>query len=149
MAAIIEFSIAKLQIRFGYYFYVSSSIPEEEESENVVKRTSFRMKKIVKSFVYINFLAPVIIIMLFINPLSKDILVPDYISPATFTLQKIFTVLMSIIFRAFTFRDECQFQFNESYFLVRRVLEDKNEKIFKYVQLRMKENFFNTWYYVF
>ena len=29
------------------------------------------------------------------------------------------------------------------------MLEDKNEKIFKYVQLRMRENFFNTWYYVF
>ena len=110
IAAIIEFSIAKIQIKFGYFFYVKSSTPddtEEEQEEDLVKRTSNRMNKILNSLVYVNFLTPVIIVVMFINPLSKDILVPEYISAGTYTLQKIFVVLMSLIFRAFTFREEC------------------------------------------
>jgi hypothetical protein len=31
VAAIIEFSIVKLQIKFGYYFYVKSSMPDQEQ----------------------------------------------------------------------------------------------------------------------
>jgi hypothetical protein len=107
------------------------------------------MKKILKNIVYVNFLSPMLVLIMFINPLSKDLVVPDYISSGMFDFQKFFVVIIAIGVRAFTFREECQFQFNESYYLVRKIVEDKNEKLFKYIQLRMKENFFNTWYNVF
>ena len=110
VAAVVEFSIVKLQIKFGYYFYVKSSMPDqdqEEEDENIAKRTSKRMDKIVKSFVYVNFLAPVVIVLIFINPLSKDLIVPEYISAETYTVLKIFVVILCLIFRTLTFREEC------------------------------------------
>ena len=41
IAAIIEFSIAKIQIKFGYFFYVQSSLPElTEEEEDFPSATS-------------------------------------------------------------------------------------------------------------
>ena len=80
---------------------------EDENDENMALRTSKRMDKIVKSFVYVNFLAPVVIVLIFINPLSKDLLVPEYFSAQTYTIQKIFVVILCLIFRTLTFREEC------------------------------------------
>lgn len=34
LAAIIEFSIVKLQIKFGYYFYVKSSMPDQDQEDD-------------------------------------------------------------------------------------------------------------------
>ena len=110
MAAIISFSCAKIQIRFGYFFYVNTSneIEEhDEEEENEISRARKRMKKILNVMIYANFLSPVIVLMMFINPLSKDILVPDYLSSEMFVFQKIFFVLAACFIRAFTFREEC------------------------------------------
>jgi len=38
---------------------------------------------------------------------------------------------------------------NESYFYVQRLMSDKDEKIFRYIKLRIEENFKATWYAVF
>jgi hypothetical protein len=38
---------------------------------------------------------------------------------------------------------------NESYFYVQRLMTDKDEKIFRYIKLRIEENFKATWYAVF
>jgi hypothetical protein len=42
-----------------------------------------------------------------ITPLSKDFLVPDYLSADAFNLQKLFILTLAIVGRAFTFREEC------------------------------------------
>ena len=49
----------------------------------------------------------------------------------------------------FLFREELQFHLNESYFYVQRLMSDKDEKIFRYIKLRIEENFKATWYSVF
>ena len=38
---------------------------------------------------------------------------------------------------------------NESYFYVQKLMTDKDEKIFRYIKLRITENFNATWYAVF
>ena len=65
------------------------------------------MDKIVKGFVFVNFLAPVAIVLLFTNPMSKDLLVPEYVSADTYTILKIFVLILCLIFRTLTFREEC------------------------------------------
>jgi hypothetical protein len=58
-------------------------------------------------------------------------------------------IVIAICLRTLTFKEELQFHFNESYFLVQKLLVDKSERIFRYIKLRMQENFLRTWYTVF
>lgn len=48
-----------------------------------------------------------------------------------------------------TYRQELQFVFNESYYLVQKLMIEKNEKVFRYIKLRIQENFLNTWYTIY
>lgn len=57
--------------------------------------------------------------------------------------------MIAICMRTLTFKEELQFHFNESYFLVQKLMIDKSERIFRYIRLRMQENFLKTWYTVF
>jgi hypothetical protein len=58
-------------------------------------------------------------------------------------------VIGTIGLRMLLFREELQFHLNESYFYVQRLMSDKDEKIFRYIKLRIEENFKATWYSVF
>jgi len=143
------------------FFKSNSTILNEESTEEIeegspegnvinrVQRTSKRMDNIVKWMVYINFLMPVVVLILFTNPLSKTYLVPDVMSPESFLALKVLTVIITCVLRSLTFREELQFQFNESYILVQRLMLDKNAQVFKYIKLRIQENFLSTWYFVF
>jgi len=98
---------------------------------------------------YFNVIAPIIIASLFIRPLIETMVVPDYISEANYKVIRIGFIVVTLCMRIMTFREEMQFYFNESYFLVQRLMIDKNEKIFRYIKLRIQENFQATWYSVF
>lgn len=58
---------------------------------------------------------------------------PDYVSESSWLSIRVAVLMVIIGLRLFTLRDELQFAFNESYFLVQNLMSDKNEKIFKYV----------------
>lgn len=76
-------------------------------------------------------------------------IVPDFISLETWKLLRIGLVILTIALRSLTFREELQFHFNESYFFVQKLMQDKDEKVFRYIKLRIAENFQATWYAVF
>lgn len=67
---------------------------------------------------YINFLMPILIILLFIKPLVESYIVPEYMDVGTWRIFRVAFIVIAICFRMMTFRDELQFLFNESYFLV-------------------------------
>jgi len=98
---------------------------------------------------YVNFLTPLLISILYINPLLETYIVPEYMSESVFRVIRVAIVVMSICLRMLTFREELQFVFNESYFMVQKLMVEKNEKVFRYIKLRIQENFLNTWYTVY
>ena len=63
----------------------------------------------------LHFLAPIFILMLFINPILKDVMVPDLLSSESYNIIKRAVVLIACIIRALTFRNEVQFSLDESY----------------------------------
>ena len=54
-------------------------------------------------------------------------------------------VLAAALLRVLSFRDEMQFQFDQSYFLITKLMSDKNEKLFVYVRSRIAQNYLETW----
>ena len=96
-----------------------------------------------------NLLSPLIVCMFYITPLFETLLVPDVMSQGVWSLLRIAFVIAAVGIRMLTFREEVQFHFNESYFYVQRLMIDKDEKIFRYIKLRITENYNDTWYAVF
>ena len=97
----------------------------------------------------VNLFSPLLVCILFITPLLESVVVPDLLSQGVWNLLRIAFVIGSIGLRSLTFREEVQFHFNESYFYVQRLMVDKDEKIFRYIKLRITENYNDTWYAVF
>jgi len=90
-----------------------------------------------KGMMFFNFLAPLLIMVLFINPLAYNYIVPNYLSRENFISQKIFFVFIVCLMRMTTFREEAQFNFNESYKWIKHVAVNKDERLFKYAQYRI------------
>ncbi len=98
---------------------------------------------------FFNLFTPLIICLLYISPLFETLAVPDVMSQGIWNFLRIAFVITAVAIRMLTFREEVQFHFNESYFYVQRLMIDKDEKIFRYIKLRITENYNDTWYAVF
>lgn len=146
-AGVLTFCTVRLDIRFSYYFYMIT-----KNSQAVLAQKGGEEKqrlKMLLNMIYINFLTPLLVTILYIQPLFEAHVVPEYLSESTFRVIRVAVVVVAICLRLLTFREELQFLFNESYFLVQKLMIDKNEKIFRYIKLRIQENFLNTWYNVY
>jgi hypothetical protein len=97
----------------------------------------------------VNLLCPLIITVIYIRIIFETLLVPDYLTEVQWKVFRIAFIVFTLCMRMMTFREELQFFFNESYFLVQRLMQDKNETLFRYIKLRIQENFLNTWYAIF
>jgi hypothetical protein len=87
-AALLSFVMVRISIKFAYFLYVFTSSKEyddvEEREDTQAERTSKRINRIVKLLLYANFLFPLFVILIYINPLIKALLVPDTLSDGTF-----------------------------------------------------------------
>ncbi|CDW72459.1 UNKNOWN [Stylonychia lemnae] len=146
-AGVISFSTVKLNIRFAYYFFMLT------RNRSIVLATKIgderRRYKLLLAFMFINLLSPILIILLFIQPLIEQFVVPEYMVVETWRVIRTGVLVVAVCLRMMTFREELQFLFNESYFLVQKLMIDKNEKLFRYIKLRIQENFLNTWYNIY
>lgn len=102
-----------------------------------------------RTLLHVNFLMPALLIVIMVNPLCKSLLVPTVLSQQVFLLIKVLVVIVACALRATSFREEMQFHFSESFFLLHRILQDKNAQLFKYIKLRIQENFLSTFYTAF
>jgi len=140
-AAVLSFAIVRVQIRFAYFLYVfttSKDFDDTVERDDTPEEISTkRLNRGVKCLLYLNFFLPLVVVTLFLNPLSKSLLVPDMVSEGGFQVLKTSMVIIAGVARTVTFRRELQYQFSESYLMVQRLMIDKNVRIFNYVKLRM------------
>lgn len=114
IAAIISFSVVKIHVKFSHCFYTYTSIDIEDlETQNEVNgnspdvsKTKLKLRKILRMMMYINFIAPLFVVMLFIDPLGRKYIVPEYLSEEVYSGQRMFLIFIVCLFRAFTFREE-------------------------------------------
>eukprot|EP00347_Sterkiella_histriomuscorum_P023126 403335847 len=146
-AALISFCTVRLSIRFSYYFFMLT------KNRQIVMATKkgdeLRRYKVLLYSMFVNLLSPLIVTLFYVKPLLEAFIVPEYLEESTWRVLRVGVVVTAICMRILTYREELQFLFNESYFLVQKLMIDKNEKIFRYIKLRIQENFLNTWYLVF
>lgn len=148
IAALIQFAVVKIHVRFSHCFYIYTNLDLEDlDSQNDINGNSqskenadvkIKMRKILKTMMFVNFLSPLLIMILFLNPFAYNYLVPAHISREAFLSQKIFFVALFCIIRMTTFREELQFQFNESFKWIKHVAQTKDERLFKYAQYRIQ-----------
>ena len=84
----LSFAIVRVQVRFAYFLYVFTTSRDfddtvERDDEPEVAATK-RLNRIVKCLLYANFLLPLVVVTLFLNPLSKSLLVPNVLSDGGF-----------------------------------------------------------------
>ena len=149
LAGLVTFGTTKLNIRFSYYFYVLTKNSQQLLQSRDPSSDQYKTYRRHLSLMYLNMLTPVIVISVFIAPLFESVVVPDYLPQHVWSLFRLVIVIGTIGLRMFLFREELQFHLNESYFYVQKLMSDKDEKIFRYIKLRIEENFKATWYSVF
>ena len=112
-AAILSFAIVRVQIKFAYFLYVFTT---SEDFDDTVERddtpeiiSAKRLNGMVKCLLYVNFLLPLLVLTLFLNPLSKSLLVPSVLSEGGFQVLKSSVVVIAGVSRTLTFRRELQY----------------------------------------
>jgi hypothetical protein len=121
-AAVLSFAIVRVQIRFAYFLYVFTTSKDfddtVERDDTPEEMAAKRLNRIVKGLLYTNFLLPLLVVTLFLTPLSKSLLVPSVLGEGSFQILKNSVVLVAGLARTLTFRRELQHQLNESYLMV-------------------------------
>lgn len=99
--------------------------------------------------VIINFIVPLLILFLFVKPVLKTVLVPEFLSEQVYDVVRAVLIVFLCLLRIFSFRDEVQFTLDNSFQLIKQLVVSKRAELFQYVKLRIEENFFNTWYNIY
>lgn len=115
-AGVISFCTVRLSIRFSYYFYMlNKNRPAVMASK---KGEELKRYRILIYSMFLNLLAPLVVVLMYVQPLLEAFIVPDYLSISTWRVLRVAVVVIAVCIRLMTFRDELQFLFNESYYLV-------------------------------
>lgn len=82
LGAAISFFVVRTNVKFAFYFFMFTSNDEGEitPEDSVEIRTKKRLYKIQKGMMIINFIYPLLMVLLLVNPIVKPLLVPDFIS---------------------------------------------------------------------
>jgi len=143
MSAVLSITVVHLAIKFAYHFFFLNKTSEMDlqDSDASVERKVSNLKILLA----INLVCPVIVIFMYIPALSRNMVVPNVMSNTQFDLARVMAHLLILMMKTLIFYDELQFNFNDSYFLIKALLANKSEKLFDYIQLKIKLKFVNTW----
>jgi hypothetical protein len=106
LAAILTFCTVRINIRFGYYFYVLTKNSGALLQAGAPDTNQKYLRHLL--LMYSNLL----------SPLVETLVVPDYLSVFIWRALRIVFAVVVVGVRALTFREELQFHLNESYFYV-------------------------------
>ena len=135
-SSLISFATVRLHVRFSYHFYM---LRRNSGSFFAKNKTSPERQKYINlmRLMFLNFIAPLFVTLFYIKPIFETLVVPEYLSESTWRILRVLCIAFAVCLRLMTFREEMQFIFNESYLLVQRLMFDKQEKLFRYVKLRI------------
>lgn len=117
-AGLVTFATTKLNIRFAYYFYVLSKNSEQLMASKDPSSADYKAYRKHLQLMYLNILAPVIVISFYLAPLFEQLIVPEICSQSIWNMIRICIVILTIGVRLLVYREEIQFHLNESYFYV-------------------------------
>lgn len=99
--------------------------------------------------IYANFFSPLVITLLFVQELTGAIVVETLgIEQSTWEVLRLGVVIAFMVLRYLSLREELQLQFDQSYVIISRMMIEKDERTFHYVQLRVEQNFREIWFTV-
>lgn len=142
-SAVASITVVHLAIKNAYhFFYLNKSIElsyAEGDNANAEKLSKTRV------WLTLSFFSPLIVIFMYIPSLSSGFLVPEIMTMNSFEILRIWLQFGVILLKAIMFYDELQFDFDENYLYIQKLMQNKNERLFKYIQLKMKLKFVNIW----
>ncbi len=113
LAALITFPFVKLHISYAYYFCMMSRPALSQKISSTIEQNRTQ-----RTIMYLNIVMPLIVCIMFLQPLLESMVVGPFISVSMFKVLRMLVVLVAIGLRMMSFREEVQFEFNESYSLV-------------------------------
>lgn len=137
----LSFILVKQNVNFAFYFFVFNRSARGKHSSAFLEAKGedkyFTFKNLMR-LLYTNFLGPIIIVILFSHELSGSLVVEKVgMSKDTWEISRCFIVIAFVAAKTVVFREEMQFQFDQSYFVISKMMEDKEEKLFQYVKARV------------
>lgn len=98
-------------------------------------------------------MVPIVLSFLFMHELTGSLVCSvTGMSEITWQGVRLLIVLVATYLRYLLFREELQFQFDQSYYIISRMIQEEVEKTdetFLYVRSRVTQNFYDTWYTIF
>lgn len=98
-------------------------------------------------------MAPIFVMFLFMHELTGSIVIDTLgLNEMSWQVIRLILVLCVVGLRFSIFREELQFQFDQSYYVISRMIQEeveKTENTFLYVKARVTQNFYDTWFSIF
>lgn len=131
-AGLLSFLLVKPNINFAFYFFVMTRTASKDGSNKYLESKSeghrFSFGQIIK-LIYANLLAPIFVSLLFMHELTGSIVVETLgLSELSWNIIRLMLVLCVVALRFLIFREELQFQFDQSYYIISRMLTNEVEK---------------------
>jgi hypothetical protein len=104
LSAVLSFCLVRINIKFAYYFYMLS---KKSVQESIVKsEVEHKRYKSLLLCMYFDIFMPLLICIMFIQPLFEAFIVPDFMSEGIFRILRILVIVITISIRMLTFREE-------------------------------------------
>jgi hypothetical protein len=105
-AGLVTFATTKLNIRFAYYFYVLSKNSEQLMASRDPNSPDYKAYRKHLQLMYLNILAPVIVVSFYLAPLFEQLLVPEICSQSFWNMIRVGVVILIIGIRVLVYREE-------------------------------------------
>jgi len=143
IAALITIGQTKNAVGFSYYYHSQT----KEEYEKTWIKYGYDVSKLrkLKVLLHVAFIAPVIIIVLYIPSLTKNYFVPIYLSENVYDLIRIFIVISYAILKLCLTRKELQWNMDQSYGYIKALPYNTNDQYYNAMTQRMLDIVNNIW----
>ena len=143
ICGVLTFACVRTVIKFAYYYHfitkttMEQMLSNDKLTQKFYKRFSMQM--------HVCFIFPLLISTLYIPTITKNAFVPLIFSSTIFSYLRISLILCYLVLKCVTLRKEVQFNMNQSYSLVRIMVNNPSEQIFSFITTKMRQNFETIW----